>query len=201
MRGKLTIADDRLAAIVLAAGGSTRLGRPKQLLRYRGRPLLLNAVEPALRVAGAGVIVVVGAESLRLRTALRCHGGDLVIVNNPCWREGLGTSLRAGIRAVPRSAVGALIMLVDQARLGAAEIARLAARWGRHPSRPAAAWYQGRAGVPAVVPRRWFGLLTSLEGDVGARQLLRRLDGLSLVDMPQAGFDVDTPADAAALRL
>ncbi len=200
MRGTLTVADDRLAAIVLAAGGSTRLGRPKQLLRYRGKPLLLNAVERALRVAGSGVIVVVGAEPLRLRTVLRHHCGDLVVVNNPRWREGLATSLRAGIRAVPGSAAGVLVMVVDQARLEAADIARLADRWRRRPSRPAAAWYQGRAGVPAIIPRRWFGSLTSLEGDVGARQLLRRLNDLSLVAMPEAGFDVDTPADVAALR-
>ncbi|MGD8340502.1 MAG: nucleotidyltransferase family protein [Gammaproteobacteria bacterium] len=199
MRAALTLAEKELAAVVLAAGGSTRLGRPKQLLRYRGRPLLLNAVDLAESVAGAGVIVVLGDEQLRLRSLLNRHRRGVTVVSNPGWREGLASSLRAGVRAVPRKAAGALILLVDQPRLETFDLAKLARAWGRHPRLPAAAWYLERAGAPAIIPRRWFGEMTALSGDVGARQLLRGIGRVSLVNMPAAEFDVDTPADAESL--
>lgn len=197
-------ADRDLAAVILAAGGSSRLGQPKQLLRYRGRPLIVRAVRLAGRVAGAGVIVVLGDQRQRLRSLLRRRDRvrdheTLSIVDNPRWADGLASSLRAGIGATPTSAKAALILVVDQARLDAADLNRLAGRWRRRPSRPAAAHYLDRAGVPAVIPRRWFRDLAALSGDVGARELLRRLDDVSLVPMPNAAFDVDTPADAATL--
>jgi molybdenum cofactor cytidylyltransferase len=199
MRGTLTVADSELAAIVLAAGGSTRLGQPKQLLRYRGEPMLLNSVDAVRHVAGAEVVVVLGDQRLRLRNLLARRRRDVTVVANPDWQEGLATSLRAGVRAVPEDAAAVLIALVDQPHLETADFARLAARWRRRPGRPAAAWYHEQPGVPAVIPRRWFGQLAGLSGDTGARRLLRQLGELTLVNMPAAGFDVDTPADAEAL--
>lgn len=198
--------DARLAAVILAAGGSSRLGRPKQLLRYRGATLIERAVRLAGRVAGCGIVVVVGAERQRLRSLLRRHpqrragGGHLSVVGNTRWAAGLATSLNAGISAVPPTAKAALILVVDQARLDAYDIDRLVAAWRRRPSKPAAARYLERRGVPAVLPRRWFSVLAGLEGDVGARQVLRDLDDISLVEMPAAAFDVDRPADVTELR-
>jgi molybdenum cofactor cytidylyltransferase len=95
---------------------------------------------------------------------------------------------------------GLLILLVDQARVETADLVRLVDRWRRHHSRPAAAQYQGRAAVPAIIPRRHFAALRELEGDTGARKLLQRLERLSLVAMPTAAFDIDTPQDVAALN-
>lgn len=202
-------ADSRLAAVILAAGGSSRLGRPKQLLRYRGAPLIVRAALLAQHAAGNDIIVVVGDQRQRLRSVLHKRRLDrrppgnsrarLAVVGNARWPEGLSTSLRAGLEAVPPKATGALILLVDQARIEARDIDRLVRCWRRRPSKAAAAHYLGRAGVPAVIPRRWFGKVRALSGDVGARALLRRLGEVSLVEMAAAGFDVDTPADAAAL--
>jgi CTP:molybdopterin cytidylyltransferase MocA len=190
----------RLAALVLAAGGSSRLGRPKQLIRLRGEPLLLRACRMASAVADGDVIVVLGAGALRLRSMLRRHRLDLRLVNNARWRDGMAGSLRAGLARVPRGTDGLLIALVDQARVESDELAELVRHWRRRPGHPAAAGYRGHAGVPAVLPRRLFRDLRTLEGDTGARQLLSQANGVRLLAMPSAAFDVDTPGDAAVLR-
>jgi CTP:molybdopterin cytidylyltransferase MocA len=193
--------DRDVACILLAAGGSRRLGAPKQLVRYRTRPLLLHAVEAA-RVAlpCAPLIVVVGAEALRLRGVLRRSHSGARLVANAHWREGMATSLRAGLGAVPRTVRAALVLLVDQPRVGPQSIRRLLNAWRLRASAPAAARYAGRVGVPAVLPRRYWRELKSLSGDQGARELLRAA-AATLVDMPEAALDIDTPADVEKLRL
>ena len=189
----------RLAALVLAAGGSSRLGEPKQLLRLRGEPLLLRACRMASAVADAGVIVVLGAGALRLRSLLRRHGGPATIVHNARWSEGMAGSLRAGLAAAPRDTGGLLINLVDQPEIEAADLLRLVRQWRKRPGRPAAAYYQGHPGVPAVIPRRLFGALRTIEGDAGARKILACAVDVSLLAMPAAAVDIDTPEDAAKL--
>ncbi len=174
---------------------------PKQLVRYRGRPLLLHAVNAA-RVAlpRAQLIVVVGAETLRLMLVLRRARCGARVVANGRWHEGMATSLRAGLAAVPRTARGAVVLLVDQPHVGAAAIERLVGAWRLRPSFPAAARYDGRVGVPAVLPRRSWRALKVLRGDQGARALLRGAEAATLVDIPEAALDIDTPADLLALR-
>lgn len=199
MRTRLASADARLAAVILAAGGSKRLGRTKQLLRYRCMPLILRSVRLARHGTRGRIVVVLGDQRQRLRSLLHRHAKDVIVVGNAHWHEGLASSLAAGLQAIPPNVRAALILLVDQAGLEATDIKRLVAAWRARPTRPAAAHYQGRAGVPAVIPRRWFRSLATLGGDVGARHVLRRLGDVSLVAMPSAELDVDTPADAAAL--
>ena len=189
----------RLAVLVLAAGGSTRLGRPKQLVRRRGETLLLRTCRLADAVAPENVIVVLGADALRMRTAVRRHYAKSRIVHNANWREGMAGSIRAGLAVLPPGTAGLLILLVDQPRIEAADLGRLAVRWRRTPGRAAAAFYFGRPGAPAIIPRRAFRELRTLEGDTGARQLLGRLRGVTLVAMPAAAFDIDTPEDVARL--
>ena len=186
---------------MLAAGGSRRLGLPKQLVRYRARPLLLHAVAAARgALPNAPLVVVVGAEALRLRLTLRRARCTAHIVANSLWAQGLATSLRAGLEAAPRTSRAALVLLVDQPRVSTVPLERLLAAWRRHPGVPAAASYDGRSGVPAILPRRLWTELRSLHGNQGARALLRGRGELTLVDMPEAALDIDTPADLAKLR-
>jgi molybdenum cofactor cytidylyltransferase len=194
--------DDDVACVVLAAGGSRRLGISKQLVRYRGRTLLLRAVTAArAALPRAQLIVVVGAETFRLRLVLRRARCGARVVANPRWHEGMATSLRAGLAAVPRTAKAAVVLLVDQPWVGAAAIGRLVGAWRLHPSLPAAARYGERVGAPAVLPRRYWPALKSLRGDEGARALLRGAEAsTTLVDIPEAAVDIDTPADLLALR-
>jgi CTP:molybdopterin cytidylyltransferase MocA len=189
-----------LAAIVLAAGASRRLGRPKQLLQTGGEPLILRAVRLGQGVIAGRVRVVVGAGQLRIRSVLQRRGIAAAIVCNRDWRKGMASSLSAGLRHLARRDRGALILLVDQPALSAADIGRLVRRWRRRPGQPAAAHYAGRHGAPAIIPQRLFSQAARLRGDTGARQLLRELGTVTAVAMPAAACDIDTPAAAGALE-
>jgi molybdenum cofactor cytidylyltransferase len=200
-----------VSCVLLAAGGSTRLGRAKQLVRRGNRPLLLNALDAVRGALGRddATVVVLGAGALRLRNVLRRAAPHKLnqmngaaparIAYNAHWREGLAGSLRAGLDALPRAARAALVMLVDQPDVDAAALSRLIAAWRKRPGVPAAAHYAGRAGVPAILPRRVWHAARSLHGDVGARALLRDAPVLTLVEMPEAELDVDTAEDLARL--
>jgi molybdenum cofactor cytidylyltransferase len=112
----------------------------------------------------------------------------------------MATSLHAGLAAVPRTARAALVLLVDQPRVDAAAITRIVTAWRLRPGVPAAARYDERVGVPAVLPRRYWPALMALQGDQDARALLRGGAAPTLVDMPEAALDIDTPADVEKLR-
>lgn len=190
----------RIACVLLAAGGSRRLGRPKQLVRRRGQPLLARAVDAARgALPDAALIVVLGAGALRLRALLRRRDNAARPVLNSEWAAGLAGSLARGLAALRSDVDAALVLLADQPNVDAAALRRLLAAWRRRPSYPAAARYLGRAGVPAILPRRSWRALRALDGDAGARALLRGAAAVTLVDMPEAELDVDTPEDAARL--
>ena len=189
-----------VAAVLLAAGESRRLGFPKQLVRWRARPLIAHALQAMQEAVPRGpCIVVIGAHAQRLRSTIRRVSPAATVVANSRWAEGLATSLRAGIAAVPRDARAVLITLVDQPRVDSRALRRLLRAWCRKPGLPAAARYDGRAGVPAVLPRRSWRAARSLTGDSGARGLLRGAVPITLVDTPEAAVDIDTLADLQCL--
>jgi molybdenum cofactor cytidylyltransferase len=190
--------DDGLYAIVLAAGASTRFGGIKQLVRIDGRPLLHTTVSRAVEVAGAATIVVLGAHAAELAPLLT-HTPATIVVNRD-WREGIGSSIRAGVARVPAACTGAMLMLADQAAVTAQDLQRLVGTWRRQPEYIAAAVYAGATGVPAVFPRASFPQLAELRGDIGARMLLQRNpDRVVRVPMDSAALDIDTPEDLLAL--
>jgi molybdenum cofactor cytidylyltransferase len=191
--------DDGLYAIVLAAGPSTRFGSAKQLVRVAGRPLLHTAVTRAAEVTGNALIVVLGAGAAELAPLLK-HSPGSVVVNHE-WREGLSSSIRAGVARLPASCTGVMLVLADQAAVTADDLKRLAGTWRKQPQYIAAALYAGTCGAPAIFPRTAFRDLAELRGDAGARALLRRNpDRLVRVPMPSAALDVDTPEDLLALE-
>lgn len=193
-----SISDDGLHAIVLAAGASTRFGSAKQLVRVGGRPLMHTVVARAVDVAGSAVIVVLGARSAELAPLLT-HSPASVVINRE-WREGMASSIRAGVARLPSSCNAVLLVLADQAAVTAEDLMRLASAWRRQPEYIAAARYGTTTGVPAIFPRSAFTDLTALRGDVGARALLQRNpDRVVRVPMPSAAIDLDTPEDLLAL--
>lgn len=191
--------DIALHAIVLAAGASTRFGSAKQLVRIAGRPMLHAAVTRAVEVAGNAVTVVLGARAEELAPLLS-HSPASIVINRD-WREGLGSSIRAGVARLPASCSGALLLLADQAAVTAEDLRRLAGVWRRQPECVAAAVYGATVGVPAIFPRSAFSELLQLRGDQGARALIQRNpDRLVRVPMARAGIDIDTPEDLLAIE-
>jgi molybdenum cofactor cytidylyltransferase len=187
-----------LFAIVLAAGESRRFGSQKQLVRIAGRPLLHTAVTRASEVTGSAVIVVLGCGAAELGALLKHSPGSIVI--NQEWREGLSSSIRAGIARLPLTCAGAMLLLADQPLVSADDLRRLAGTWRKQPQYIAAALYSGTTGVPAIFPRSLFQALLQLRGDTGARSLLRRnTDRVVRVPMPSAAIDIDTPEDLLAV--
>ncbi len=190
-----------LWCVLLAAGGSRRLGYPKQLIRYRARPMILQAVDAAESVTPGRVLVVLGAHSLRLRALLARNYSNLTIINNTRWRDGIASSLRAAINTVPPEATGVLVLLSDQPGLGSDSLQRLVAAWQRQPRRAVAAGYGGGLGVPAILPRRVWRQLRELTGDVGAKAVLGNAGSNTMVvNIPEAAFDVDTSEDRRRLE-
>jgi molybdenum cofactor cytidylyltransferase len=199
MKRGAALARSGLAGVVLAAGGSQRLGTPKQLVRVRGRTLLERALLAARSaLPGVRLVVVLGAHELRLRAHVRRTATAARVAYNRRWREGMAGSLKVALRAVPAGTQALLVTLVDQPNVDARALRRLVVAWRRRPALAAAAHYSDRTGVPAVLPRRYWRAIRLLSGDSGARALL--IGRITLVEMPEAAFDVDTPADRARLR-
>lgn len=187
-----------LAAILLAAGGSRRLGAPKQLLEVDGTPMVVHAVRQAIAHCDAGMVVVTGAAREQVIDVLA--GLPIDIVDNPDWELGMGTSIGRGVAAASAGAGGLLLLVCDQPVVGAAELAGLVAAWRAAPECIAAAGYAGTHGVPAIFPARYRGRLMALTGDRGARSIVGEADEVTVVDMPAAAHDIDTPEDARRLR-
>lgn len=192
-----------VAGLLLAAGGGRRLGgRPKALLPHRGRPLVEYAAG-VLRAAGcARVHVVLGAAADDVRE--RAELGDCVLVENPDWADGMGSSLRAGLASLTGTgARAALVSLVDQPGIGAEAVARVRAAYTDDTSLVSAA-YEGVRGHPVLFgAAHWTGIAASATGDRGARAYLK--EHAAAVRLVECGdvarpYDIDTAADLSHLE-
>ena len=187
--------------MVLAAGGSDRLGQPKQLLRRRSNTLLFQTTALAQRITPGRVTVVLGAHHLRLRRILNQSGCKAKSVYNRHWQAGMAGSLLLGLGALPAQAEAALVLLCDQALVDFRDLCRLTKAWRGRPDRPAAAAYSDQLGVPAIIPARCWPSLTTLTGDRGAGPWLNaRSQSVTRISMPSAAFDVDTPSQLVQLK-
>lgn len=193
----------RVAGIVLAAGRSTRMGGPNKLLaEVGGRPLVRIAVEQALASRARPVLVVTGHQRGEVEATLK--GLDVTLVHNPDYAEGLSTSLKVGIAALPAEVDGAIVCLGDMPQVDAGLIDRLIGAFD--PEKGALVVVPtigGRRGNPVVWSRRFFADLAKLEGDVGARHLIGSYPE-AVVEVPVTGrgalIDVDTPDALFAVR-
>lgn len=197
------------AALVLAAGSSSRLGQPKQLLPYEGETLLHRAVRTAAAAGCSPIVVVTGA----LDNVLRGAVADLPcrVVHNPDWASGMGSSVRAGLApllpgpdaagSAPAGLAAVLLMLCDQPLLTAEHLSRLISVQRQTGRAAVATTYAGIVGVPAIFGPALFERLRSLDGAGGAQRLLRSLPtaDVDTLDFPAAALDVDTPAQYAQL--
>ncbi|WP_322510939.1 nucleotidyltransferase family protein [Chloroflexus sp.] len=191
-----------IVGLLLAAGQSSRMGQPKQLLNWRGRPLVAHIAAEALASRLAGLTVVVGAAETQVRAAL----GDLPaqIVTNPAYAEGLGASLATGLRALPADADAAMVLLVDQPLVTARLINELIDAYCAAPTAAALVpVYNGQRGNPVIVSASLFTALQTLRGDTGARTVFHRYAEQIIwheTNDPAVITDVDTPEAWRALQ-
>jgi molybdenum cofactor cytidylyltransferase len=190
-----------IAGVVLAAGGASRFGSPKQLAELDGMPLLQHAVDAVLAVPAIDpVVVVLGASAERVREAVSLRAARAVVC--PDWAEGMAASLRCGVEAVG-DAEWVIITLGDQPRVTAQVIAAIADEAASAPVGVTAirAMYDGVPGHPVALSRAMLPGVAKLRGDVGARELLcsasvRTFEAGRLCDP----VDVDTPEELEGLR-
>jgi molybdenum cofactor cytidylyltransferase len=189
----------RVAGIVLAAGASTRLGEPKQLIELGGQPLVRRAAMSALEAGAHPVVVVLGSGGDQILPALDGLPGVRVALNTR-WETGLASSLGAGLAALTAEddVDGALLLLADQPFVDAHTLKALVDAFGE--SRIVASSYSNTVGVPAVIGREYFGELASLQGDRGAGPWLKRQASVTPVPLPVSPLDIDTPDDVSLLR-
>ena len=192
---------ERIAAIVLAAGRSSRMGPHNKLLEsIDGKTIIARVADAAIASGADPVIVVTGFEADRIEEALR--GLTVTFAHNPNFDEGMSSSIKAGLEALPADCDGAMILLGDMPEVEASDIeALMAAFAGREaicvPMR------DGRQGNPVLWGASYFAEMMHLSGDVGAKQLIAK-HAEHVIEVPVASngifADVDTPADLARLR-
>ena len=186
-----------IGLILLAAGGSRRLGRPKQLLKINEKTLLRRACETALESGCQPIVAVLTPEH---ESAMRdeLQSLPITVTINHDWQSGMASSIRCGIEQIQRESQldAVVIMLADQPAVDASMIQQLIKAARKNAKPLAAAAYNDTVGVPALFSSEFFDAICNLQGDRGAKQLLiNHAHQLVTVPMPQAKLDIDTEAD------
>jgi molybdenum cofactor cytidylyltransferase len=184
--------------IILAAGASTRLGEPKQLLIWKGKSLLQHAIQTAGQVLSQPVVVL-GANAEQLQRVL--EGANVQIVHNPLWQEGIASSIRCGISAISDNATGAIFMVCDQPYVSADLLKELISEHERTGKPIVASAYGDTVGIPAFFDKEMFSQLLDLQGDTGAKKImLQHEDQVAAVPFPLGNIDIDTIEEYEALK-
>ncbi|MEG4395443.1 nucleotidyltransferase family protein [Microcoleus sp. BROC3] len=193
----------KIGLIILAAGAATRMGRPKQLLSYQGRSLILHAVEVALASLCQPIIVVLGAYVEQIKPELMPKA--VQVVENSQWQEGMSSSIRAGISMLLKtnSKLDAVIISLADQPLVSPQIFNLLIQSYQETQKVIiASKYNETTGVPALFSNALFPELMELEGDKGAKELIQKyIDTGVILLIPEAAIDIDTPDDYKQLLL
>jgi molybdenum cofactor cytidylyltransferase len=188
---------ESIGAVILAAGPSSRMGTPKQLLEYGGQTLVRRAALAAQDAECNPIVVVTGAHAAAVEEEL--HGLNLRDVNNSEWESGMGSSIRAGVHAVIRAndkVTALILMLCDQPLVTSDVLSRLITARRETGREIVASSYGGTIGVPALFGKAFFTELVRLESGAGAKQVIQEhLPQVHLLPFPQGEIDLDTPAD------
>lgn len=184
----------------MAAGESARMGSPKQLLKVQGLSLVRRVCQVALQTPCRPVVLVLGAN----KAAIAPEVADLplVFIDNPQWHTGMASSVKMGMAATyltDKTLDAVLILVCDQPYLSVGVVEQILDTYQRTDKGIVACRYAGQVGVPVVFERKYFESLIMLQGDEGARKLLRNhLDDIELVDFEAGQYDLDTPGDYEA---
>ena len=187
----------QIAAVILAAGASTRMGTPKQILQWRGKSLLRSITETAIAADCDPIIVVLGASGDRIQAQI--IDLPVQIINNPQWQTGMGSSIRNGIQALldrNPNVRAAILLLCDQPFVSPQIIWQLRSVYDATNQSIVASRYQDTIGVPALFDRQLFPELLKLDCAEGAKVVIKNhLNTTATIDFPQGSIDLDTPQD------
>ena len=213
-----------LGAVILAAGESSRFGRPKQLLMFRGETLVRHAVRAAAEAGCDPVIVVVGelGDAIRRELDIRdsrisssaaredetrvdnvggIRSGDIIAIENAEWRNGVGTSIRRGLGELAGSTAAVVLLACDQPFVDATVIGQLIATHEKTGKPIVASSYANTLGVPALFDRTCFDALLTLPDESGAKTLIaNRSDDVASIAFEDGAVDIDTPEDLERLN-
>jgi molybdenum cofactor cytidylyltransferase len=190
-----------VGGLLLAAGGSTRFGSAKQLAEFEGKTLIRRAAEAICASGCSIVIAVLGASADK--SARQLGDLDLFTVENKDWQAGMSSSIRHGLRKLIEldpQLDAVLITLMDQPKVTARHLSNFVAAFIEEGSLIIAAEYSGTTGVPALFARPLFNELMQLEGDQGARSIIRRRSNVQTIPLDEAAIDIDSLADLESLE-
>lgn len=194
--------EKQIGIILLAAGESSRLGKPKQLLLYKGQTLLQHALNEALASNPELVVVVLGANAETLQKEITGNKAHVVI--NTQWPEGMASSIRAGIKAIIEinpSAYGVILLVCDQPFINAGLMNDLITAHQKTNKEIVVCNYGNTFGPPVFFHQSLFPELLELKGDIGARSIIQRhTDSVQAVFFPAGAFDIDTEADYEKIK-
>ncbi|MBB4077634.1 molybdenum cofactor cytidylyltransferase [Lewinella aquimaris] len=185
-----------LAILMLAAGSSTRMGRPKQLLPWRGETLLRHTIQRTEPIAATARFVMLGAHREEIERSIKDLKINILYHQN--YSEGLGSTISSGVRQIVNSGrfTHLLIALGDQPGVETRYLQQVVDAAARAPTRFIATAYGEHSGVPALFPAAYFPDLIALDGDAGAGQILKaNPSGVLRLHPPAPIFDIDTPED------
>jgi molybdenum cofactor cytidylyltransferase len=190
----------QISAIILAAGGSTRMGNAKQLLPLGGSTVLARTIQNVRAAAVDELVLVLGADA----TAIQPHlPKNLKVVVNPAYYQGMATSLRAGLNALGEHTGAALIVLGDQPFTRPSTLDQIIAEYRRTRAQIIIPTWHGQRGNPVLLDRSLFQEVMALEGDKGCRAIFpNHLEGIVKLEVEDEGIllDLDTPDDYARLK-
>lgn len=191
-----------IGIVILAAGASTRMGRPKQLLPLNGQPLLLHTVDEALSTTVSNVVVVLGSDPDTYQDLLETYPVRVIV--NEAWQEGIGSSIKLGMTAIKKRVrdLDAVLFLVgDQPAISFKYLCRMLDTYHNSTADLIASGYAGTYGVPALFDRHFFDDIMKIHNSDGAKAVLKKNESsLTILDCPEGAVDIDTPQDYASFR-
>ncbi|MEP7144317.1 MAG: nucleotidyltransferase family protein [Ferruginibacter sp.] len=193
--------EDSYGIVLLAAGSSARMGKPKQLLLYKGKTLLQHAVDAAIGTGAKPVVAVLGANPELLIKEIAAK--KVTVVINYGWKEGMGSSIRCGLQkllGINPGVHAAILMVCDQPFVTVKLLEELVEKYHKTGKPVIACSYENSRGTPALFDKTIFAALLALKGDGGAKRIIKgNPDWVNVVNFPLGNIDIDTDPDYDAL--
>lgn len=189
----------KIAFIILAAGSSSRLGQPKQLVSFEGCTLIERVFKISVSIS-PNVQIVLGANADLIKKRFETYITQPIFIENPYWQQGMGTSIRTGVNNLNDTPDAVLILLSDQPAVSMELLQEMIQHFQISGKGIVACRYAGQLGVPMLFDKKYLSLLASLQGDKGAKAFLHQFpDDIQVIDFEAGSWDIDTPDDLASL--